>query len=161
MRKGGKGRVLPVGKTAIEFLTRYINEVRPRMMKYLDRDIIGNQNAALFVRPGGARFTRDSLGGKVSRYVRSVKPVVTLGCHAIRHAFATHMLRGGADIALIQRMLGHVQVSTTEIYTHVTPIDLKKEHKKCHPRGHFPQGRSRHGSVGPGETSKERPHENQ
>ena len=75
------------------------------------------------------------LGHVVAKYVKAVKPGVTLACHAIRHAFATHMLKNGADIALIQRMLGHANISTTEIYTHVTPVDLKKEHRKCHPRG--------------------------
>lgn len=157
--KGGKGRILPVGKTAVEFLTRYMNETRPKMMKYLDREVIGTHATALFVSPGGDRFNRDSLGSMVSRYIRSVKPVVTQGCHAIRHAFATHMLRGGADIALVQRMLGHVQVSTTEIYTHVTPIDLKREHKKCHPRGSFDPGLFAPRVVVPGATSEERSHE--
>jgi integrase/recombinase XerD len=148
--KGGKGRVLPVGKSAIEFLTRYINETRPKMMNPLKQGEASQQTPALFVIPGGVRLSRGALGSTVSRYVRSVKPTVTLGCHAIRHAFATHMLRGGADIGMIQRMLGHVQVSTTEIYTHVAPIDLKREHRKCHPRG----------QLAPGDTSEGRSHEN-
>jgi integrase/recombinase XerD len=133
--KGGKGRVLPVGKTAMEFLIRYINETRPKLQKYLGFEVVGPQEPALFVVPGGGRLLGDSLGHIVSKYVRPVKPEVTLTCHAIRHAFATHMLRRGASIAVIQRMLGHSQINTTAIYTHVVPIDLKKEHKKCHPRG--------------------------
>ncbi len=146
--KGGKGRVLPVGKSAMEFLTRYIREARPKMMNALKRGAASEQTAALFIVTGGMKLSLGMLGQRVSRYVRSVKPTVTLGCHAIRHAFATHMLRGGADIALIQRMLGHASIATTEIYTHVAPVDLKIEHAKCHPR-HSPLGNIRSNEKAP------------
>jgi integrase/recombinase XerD len=138
--KGGKGRVLPVGQIALEFLIRYINEARPKMVSSVKRAAEGPQAPALFVVDGGMRLSPDRLGQRVSRYVRSVKPTVTLGCHAIRHAFATHLLRGGADIGMIQRLLGHTSIATTEIYTHVAPVDLKIEHAKCHPRGRLTTG---------------------
>lgn len=130
--KGGKGRTVPVGHSAVQFLIRYIQETRPRMVK--GGSVRFPTVHALFVNPGGGRLSNDLLGHRVARYVKEVKPGVARPCHAIRHAFATHMLRGGAEIALIQRMLGHARIGTTEIYTHVTPLDLKKEHRKCHPR---------------------------
>ena len=145
--KGGKGRTLPVGNSAVQFLTRYMNEARPIMLKRFGHDVAGPREPALFVIPGGGRLSKAMLGHVVAKYVKAVKPGVTLACHAIRHAFATHMLKGGADIALIQRMLGHVNISTTEIYTHVTPTDLKAEHRKCHPRGHSPRVRSPRGTF--------------
>ena len=143
--KGGKGRTVPVGRSAIQLLTRYIQEARPGMIQeggVRDRrggraptgDVRRARSAALFVIPGGGRLSKDNLGKRVSGYVKEVTPGVARACHAIRHAFATHMLRGGAEMVLIQRMLGHATIRSTEIYAQVTAMDLKKEHHRCHPR---------------------------
>ena len=132
--KGAKGRTVPLGTSAVHFLTRYMKEARPKMIP-LEEEDPRNRSWALFVVPGGDRLSKDRLGWVVGRYVRAVKPTATRTCHGIRHAFATHMLRGGADLARIQRMLGHEKISATEIYTHVTTADMKEEHRRCHPRG--------------------------
>jgi integrase/recombinase XerD len=133
--KGGKGRTLPLVKTAVDFLARYMNEARPNLLRHFGAEPPGAREAALFVAPGGKRLSSGRLGALVGRYVRAVKPEANMECHIIRHAFATHMLNGGADLAVIQRLLGHADISTTEIYTRVKPVDLKREHRKRHPRG--------------------------
>lgn len=141
--KGGKGRTVPLGSRAVHFLTRYMNEARRKLLissafrwgpRRKSKTTPPNP-LALFVVPGGYRIRTEGLGKVVGGYVHAVNPGVTLSCHAIRHAFATHMLRGGANLPMIQRILGHAKIKTTEIYTQVTIVDLKEEHKKCHPRG--------------------------
>jgi len=142
--KGGKGRTVPLVGAAQEFLVRYLREVRPLMVgarwavpargKTAPAGTVGRETP-LFIEPGGRRIKTAAVGRMVKWYVRPVNPAAPLSCHIIRHAFATHMLRGGADVRLIQQMLGHARLSTTEIYTTVQTIDLKAEHERCHPRG--------------------------
>jgi len=147
--KGGKGRTLPLVGAALEFLIRYMREVRPLMVGARwavpagairppagpARGAATGLDSPLFVEPGGRRIMGGTVGRMVRWYVRSVAPGAEMECHILRHAFATHMLRGGADVQLIQRMLGHAHLSTTEIYTTVLTVDLKAEHERCHPRG--------------------------
>ena len=153
--KGGKGRTVPLVGAALEFLIRYMREVRPLMVgARWPLSARGRRPPAvaagavrppaapsaglespLFVEPGGRRITTGAVGRMVRWYVRSVAPGAEMECHILRHAFATHMLRGGADVQLIQRMLGHAHISTTEIYTTVLTVDLKAVHERCHPRG--------------------------
>ena len=126
--KGDKGRTLPLVGEALEFLARYVREVRPAMVGA--RWVVPARTARLpadparwtppqgrewplFVEPGGRRITSGTVGRMVRWCVRSVAPGAAMECHILRHAFATHMLRGGADVQLIQRMLGHAHLSTT------------------------------------------------
>lgn len=133
--KGGKGRTVPLTETASLFLTRYLKEVRPELMRLRGCRPAGERDPALFVSIKGERFKKDRLGQLVGRYVRSVAPGTTMTCHAIRHAFATHMLNGGANLIYIQRILGHADLQMTQRYTQVKPMDLKEAHHRCHPRG--------------------------
>jgi integrase/recombinase XerD len=132
--KGGKGRTVPLLKTASEFLDRYMREARPGLVRWKGESEMAKQETALFVSPGGKRMPLGNVGAVIARYVRVIRPDATLGCHVFRHACATHLLQGGADVAMIQRLLGHSKLDTTAIYTQVMPMDLKAEHKRCHPR---------------------------
>jgi integrase/recombinase XerD len=133
--KGGKGRLVPLTESASGFLARYLKETRPELVRSRGPGRAGEREAALFVSIKGERFKKDRLGQLVGRYVRAVAPGTTLTCHAIRHAFATHMLQGGANPAYLQRMLGHAGLRMTERYTQVKPMDLKEAHRRHHPRG--------------------------
>ena len=153
--KGGKGRTLPLIGAALEFLARYVREVRPAMVgarwaapARAARPPAGRESP-VFIEPGGRRIKSEAVGRMVRWCVRSVAPGAAKECHILRHAFATHMLRGGADVQLIQRMLGHAHLSTTEIYTTVLTVDLKAEHTRCHPRG----GKTNEDQRGEGEIS--------
>jgi integrase/recombinase XerD len=130
--KGGRGRTVPVGESALQFLNRYLRESRPLLAAV--RPERGGVEPALFLSVEGAGMKKRFLGRRVGEYVRRMTPGARSGGHAIRHAFATHMLRGGANVALVQRMLGHTRLSTTGKYLQVAPVDLKAEHRKRHPR---------------------------
>jgi len=135
--KGGKDRTVPLGKTACEFVERYLKEVRPRSLckKREDNLLDNNRERALFLSNRNKRIVHNGLDGILRDYVHAVKPEAPNTCHAFRHAFATHMLKGGADLAAIQRILGHAHIKTTEIYTQVQPEDLKEALLKSHPHG--------------------------
>jgi integrase/recombinase XerD len=124
--KGRKERIVPVGRPALEALGAYLAKERPT----LDRR--GDEH--LFLTHSGRRMGRETLWRLVKKYVyrsgisRGVSP------HTLRHSFATHLLEGGADLRAVQEMLGHVDIGTTQIYTHVDQKRLKAIHKKYHPR---------------------------
>ncbi len=127
--KGAKERIVPLGEAALIWLKRYLDEARPVIIKK-------RQNKFLFVTARGTRMTRQNfwviikkaaVDAKIDR--QKIKP------HIIRHSFATHLLEGGADLRLVQAMLGHADISTTQIYTHITNERLKNLHKSKHPRG--------------------------
>ncbi len=124
--KGGKGRIVPVGEVAIEHATRYLREVRPRQAEA--------HETALFASPRGGHFTREAFWGIVRRYAVRAGIVPLPSPHKLRHSFATHLLRGGADLRAVQAMLGHADLGTTEIYTHVAPDHLRAAYEKSHPR---------------------------
>ena len=134
--KGGKDRVVPVGETACRFLELYIRTVRDKSLNVLlkGRPFAGAESA-LFVGQFGARLGNAIVDYIVRRYVREAFPGRKFSCHGFRHACATHMLRGGADIRMVQEMLGHKHLETTQVYTHLVPMDLKEAHRKSHPRG--------------------------
>lgn len=132
--KGGKGRTAPLTKTACDYLARYLAESRPKIERFLEREWSGRREMGLWLSWRGHRLEIGALGSAVGRYVRMVRPGNQWACHGLRHAFATHMLEGGADVRVIQEMLGHARLETTERYTHVKPVDLKAVHKKHHPR---------------------------
>ena len=125
--KGGKERVVLLGKPAIEALRSYVREGRTRLRGRKTTD-------ALFLNRFGGRLSRRSIGlildkySKLSGLWRKVTP------HLLRHTFATHMVEGGANLRVVQELLGHAQPTTTEIYTHVTPTRLREVYMKTHPR---------------------------
>ena len=125
--KGAKDRIIPVGKTACEFLAYYIREIRIKLLK-------GNcSEQILFVSQHAKKFSIQGLQAIFnSRIIKSnIKKKFT--CHSFRHACATEMLKGKASIRHVQEMLGHSYLSSTQIYTHIQPLDLLEVHKKTHP----------------------------
>jgi integrase/recombinase XerD len=125
--KGGKQRLVPVGKAALAAVREYLDKARPGLLK-------GRGSRYLFVTAGGGMLTRQAfwkllaVHGKKAGIFRGLTP------HVIRHTFATHLLEGGADLRSVQTMLGHADISTTQIYTHVLRSRLKKTVEEHHPR---------------------------
>ncbi len=126
--KGGKERVVPIGKVAFDCMNRYLEESRPK----LSRERAVN---TIFLNRSGVGLTRQGFWKIVKKYVRKAGLRKKVYPHTFRHSFATHLLEGGADLRSVQVMLGHADISTTQIYTHVTRERLKGIHKKYHPRG--------------------------
>ena len=132
--KGGKERMVPLGRAACKFVDRYIKEVRSKPMGNRRRGR-NNLESALFLRQGNKRFKQTGICSSIGKYVKAVKPEAKQLFHLFRHAFATHMLQGGADVVTIQRILGHARIGTTGIYTQVKPMDLKETIQRNHPHG--------------------------
>jgi len=128
--KGGKDRVVPLTVTATEYVEGYIRQVRPRLLR-------GRADEALILRASGGRMITQQLLEIVKKYAQRAKIKKALTCHGLRHACATHLLEGGADIRHIQELLGHESLETTQIYTRVEISHLKKIHAKYHPREKF------------------------
>lgn len=127
--KGSKERLVPLGEIAIDWLTRYLNEAR--------NDILKNQASdALFITARGGAMTRQAFWQLIKRYAlqAGIDPA-KLSPHVLRHAFATHLLNHGADLRVVQLLLGHADITTTQIYTHVARERLKSLHALHHPRG--------------------------
>ena len=127
--KGSKERLVPLGEQAIDWLSRYLSEARPEILK-------GQQSEALFVTARGGAMTRQAFWQLIKRYalIAGIAPA-KLSPHVLRHAFATHLLNHGADLRVVQLLLGHADISTTQIYTHVARERLKSLHATHHPRG--------------------------
>ncbi len=128
MGKGKKERVLPVYDRAREALATYVTQGR---LKLLGKH---NNEDALFLNRRGTRLTRQGLWLIIKRYVEEVGIEGNVTPHTLRHSFATHMLRGGADLRAVQQMLGHANISTTQIYTQVTPDHMREVYDETHPR---------------------------
>lgn len=126
--KGKKERIVPVGKTAYDCVRRYVDEARPLMLASGATDI-------LFLNRFGRAFTRQGLWKIILAYAKKAGLQKNVHPHTFRHSFASHLLEGGADLRAVQIMLGHSDISTTQIYTHVTRDRLKDVHRKYHPRG--------------------------
>ena len=124
--KGRKERIVPVGRRALEALEAYLAGERPG----LDR----RQDPHLFLTHSGRRMGRETLWRLVKKYVVRAGISLRVSPHTLRHSFATHLLEGGADLRCVQEMLGHVDIGTTQIYTHVDQNRLKAIHRKYHPR---------------------------
>ncbi|HXX70000.1 MAG TPA: tyrosine recombinase [Polyangiaceae bacterium] len=124
--KGDKRRFVPVGEVALLHVTRYLKQVRARHAR--------PGESVLFVSPRGGRFTRVGFWKVVRRYAIAAGIFPLPSPHKLRHSFATHLLRGGADLRAVQAMLGHADLGTTEIYTHVTADHVCRVHGKSHPR---------------------------
>jgi len=124
--KGKKDRYVPIGERAIAWVQKYLREARPKLAAEPD-------SGTLFLASSGEEISRDHLTMMVRAYVLRAKIGKTGACHLFRHTMATLMLEGGADIRFIQQMLGHAELSTTEIYTHVSIRMLKQVHTATHP----------------------------
>lgn len=127
--KGGKERIIPLGNKAIESCTDYINTAR---LKFVEKNA-ANENA-LFVNMRGGRLTRQGCWKILKGYALQVNLKQHLTPHILRHSFATHLIENGADLRAVQEMLGHSDISTTQIYTHVSRSRLKEVYTKFHPR---------------------------
>ncbi|BDG06558.1 site-specific tyrosine recombinase XerD [Anaeromyxobacter oryzae] len=125
--KGSKERLVPVGAPAAEAVKAYLAVARERLLK-------GRRSKDLFVTPRGARLTRQGFAKLLDRYARQAGIRRKISPHKLRHSFATHLLAGGADLRAVQEMLGHADVSTTQIYTHVDRTHARRLHERFHPR---------------------------
>jgi integrase/recombinase XerD len=126
--KGSKERLVPFGEVARDWLVRYLAEARPAILA-------GQQTEDLFVTARGRRMTRVMFWVIVKKHARKAGITAPLSPHTLRHAFATHLLNHGADLRAVQMLLGHADISTTTIYTHVARERLKQLHAQHHPRG--------------------------
>ena len=125
--KGGKRRIVPLGAHARAALAEYLSDVRPKWARPASR--------AVFLTARGKAMTRQGFWKLVKKYARAAGITKPISPHKLRHSFATHLLAGGADLRSVQTMLGHSDISTTQIYTHVTGDHLRKMHERYHPRG--------------------------
>jgi integrase/recombinase XerD len=128
MGKGSKERLVPLGEEAIAWIRRYLKEARMALLR-------GRASNDLFVTARGAAMTRQMFWHLLRRYALQAGLKKPISPHTLRHAFATHLLNHGADLRVVQLLLGHSDISTTQIYTHVARERLKQLHAKHHPRG--------------------------
>ena len=126
--KGNKERLAPLGEEALHWLCRYLDESRPELLN-------GRTTDAMFITRRGEAMTRQAFWYLVKRYARQASIDKPLSPHVLRHAFATHLLNHGADLRILQMLLGHSDLSTTQIYTHIARERLKELHAAHHPRG--------------------------
>ena len=126
--KGGRERLVPVGEEALICLETYLNAGRELLLS-------GRQSDYIFVTHRGSNMTRQAFWHIIKRYAFHAEIIKPLSPHTLRHAFATHLLNHGADLRVVQLLLGHVDLSTTQIYTHVASQRLQKLHAQFHPRG--------------------------
>jgi len=125
--KGNKERVVPVGRQAVAALNRYLTHGRPPLVK-------PRSPANVFLTKTGTRFASSTMWQRIKRRVRRSGIARNITPHMLRHSFATHLLEYGADLRVIQEMLGHASISTTELYTHVAGSRLREVHRQFHPR---------------------------
>ena len=125
--KGGKRRIVPIGRAARALVAEYLGKVRGGWAREGER--------ALFVTSRGGPLTRQAFWKLVRRHAAAAGITKRISPHKLRHSFATHLLEGGADLRIVQTMLGHADIGTTQIYTHVTGDRLREMHSKHHPRG--------------------------
>lgn len=126
--KGAKERIVPLGDEAADWLQRYCKEARLELSK-------GNESEILFVTNRGGQITRQTFWHAIKRYALTAGIHKSISPHTLRHSFATHLLNHGADLRAVQMLLGHSDLSTTQIYTHVARERLKELHAQHHPRG--------------------------
>jgi integrase/recombinase XerD len=124
--KGGKDRLLPLGERAAQWLDMYLRKVRPQLLLDINEEV-------LFLNDYGSMFSDNKLGDRVKRFMKNAGINAIGSCHLLRHAMATHMLENGADIRYIQAMLGHADLTSTQMYTHVSIRKLQEIHAQTHP----------------------------
>jgi integrase/recombinase XerD len=125
--KGDKERIVPIGRKAREAVVRYMEKVRPKLLK-------NKQDPHLFLSRLGKKISRVSFWKMIKKCQKKARIKREITPHTLRHSFATHLLEGGADLRVVQEMLGHSDISTTQIYTHINKERLKSIHKQFHPR---------------------------
>lgn len=126
--KGSKERVVPIGRQSLAALQEYLERGRPKLTA-------GRRTPFAFVRAGGHPLSRQSVWKIVKRRALAAGIDPSVSPHVLRHTFATHLLAGGADLRVVQALLGHTDIATTQIYTHVQPDRLRAIHRRHHPRG--------------------------
>jgi integrase/recombinase XerD len=127
--KGSKERLIPIGSSAIKWTQKYLKNSRPSLMK------ISKSENYVFLNSRGTKLSRMGIWKIIYRYVKEADINKEVHPHTFRHSFATHLLEGGADLRAVQEMLGHADISTTQIYTHIDRDYIKQVHKQFHPRG--------------------------
>jgi integrase/recombinase XerD len=127
--KGSKQRIVPIGSSAINWITEYLMKVRPLLEKKAKSENL------IFLNSRGSKLSRMAIWKMVNKYCEEAKIEKEVHPHTFRHSFATHLLEGGADLRAVQEMLGHSDISTTQIYTHIDREYIKQIHKDFHPRG--------------------------
>jgi integrase/recombinase XerD len=125
--KGAKERTIPIHDQAMEALVDYLDEGRPLLVR-------NQAEEALFVNRRGERLTRQGFWLILKGYARSANLSSDITPHTLRHSFATHMLRGGMPLRNVQEMLGHANISTTQVYTHLTSDHVREVYERAHPR---------------------------
>ncbi|MCR4394512.1 MAG: site-specific tyrosine recombinase XerD [Dehalococcoidales bacterium] len=126
--KGHKERMIPIYPRAAQSIQIYLNEARPYLLQNK------SDEKALFLNVRGERLTRQGLWQILKGYARAAKIEAEVTPHTLRHSFATHMLNGGADLRMVQELLGHANISTTQVYTHLTSEHVRRTYEKSHPR---------------------------
>lgn len=126
--KGSKERIIPFGSVAVRYVREYLSRSRVKLTKGK------TEHPALFVNVQGKRLTRQGFWKIIKKYAREGKIDKPITPHTLRHSFATHLLENGADLRAVQEMLGHADISTTQIYTHLTKIRLREVYTNAHPR---------------------------
>lgn len=126
--KGDKERIIPIGDVAIDFIERYLKHARPRLVSAKRR------NSYLFLNNHGGQLTRQGVWKNLKAEVKAAGIEKNVTPHTLRHSFATHILENGADLRVVQELLGHADISTTQIYTHITKKRLAEVYNKYHPR---------------------------
>lgn len=125
--KGKKERIIPLYEQIARAIQQYIEEERPKLSR-------GRKEEALFLNARGERLTRQGFWQKLKEYAKSAGLSSQISPHTLRHSFATHMLSGGADLRSVQELLGHANISTTQVYTHLTTEHARRDYDKSHPR---------------------------
>lgn len=125
--KGSKERIVPLGSVAVKHVSEYLRNGRVKLVRV-------KEESSLFVNHHGRRLTRQGFWKIIKKYAREANIDKDIMPHTLRHSFATHLLENGADLRSVQEMLGHADISTTQIYTHVTKSHLKEVYSKTHPR---------------------------
>jgi integrase/recombinase XerD len=125
--KGHKERLIPLYEQVVTMVKKYISESRPKLAH-------NKKDEALFLNARGERLTRQGFWQKLKEYARSAGLDAQISPHTLRHSFATHMLSGGADLRSVQELLGHANISTTQVYTHLTTEHVRRAYEKSHPR---------------------------
>ncbi|HEY97296.1 MAG TPA: site-specific tyrosine recombinase XerD [Dehalococcoidia bacterium] len=125
--KGRKERIVPLYEGVIKLVKEYVDKERPKLLR-------NKKDNALFLNARGERLTRQGFWQKLKEYAKSAGLDQKISPHTLRHSFATHMLNGGADLRSVQELLGHANISTTQVYTHLTTEQVRKSYDKSHPR---------------------------
>ena len=125
--KGQRERMVPMGSIAAYWVRRYLEQARPQMIR-------SSEDEALFVNHQGQRLTRQGFWKILKKYARQARLDAGITPHTLRHSFATHLLENGADLRVVQELLGHADISTTQVYTHLTRRHLREVYQRTHPR---------------------------